>query len=269
MDSNSLFNPIQGEVSPARHLARIKKNTSPLILPLNRGNDASAAIQCETIKISQSSLGTPCHKFQQILIILSAVTRPRTFPTEFHPIAAQLHVHRPARARNPEKLLSSSLKPTTRCVVVCCFRFVRPLLSDQTVGHYPPTVRLAFTDPLQCHSFPPRVHESVDPLFVNVAALLLLLLRPGRDNHPVIGPLLFLDDTRARVWRFFWARKDWGGHFGPFWVSGCDFTWMWFDYSRMTKKMMEEKGARRGWRFVGSRWYLRDKIRNDYIKQMK
>lgn len=127
MDSNSLFNPIQGEVSPARHLARIKKNTSPLILPLNRGNDASAAIQCETIKISQSSLGIPCHKFQQILIILSAVTRPRTFPTEFHPIAAQLHVHRPARARNPEKLLSSSLKPTTRCVVVCCFRFVRPL----------------------------------------------------------------------------------------------------------------------------------------------
>lgn len=198
MDSNSLFNPIQDDVSPARHLARIKKNTSPLILPLNRRNDASAAIQCETIKISQSSLGTPCHKFQQILIILSAVTRPRTFPTEFHPIAAQLHVHRPARARNPEKLLSSSLKPTTRCVVVCCFRFVRPLLSDQTVGHYPPTVRLAFTDPLQCHSFPPRVHESVDPLFVNVAALLLLLLRPGRDNHPVIGPLLFLDDARAR-----------------------------------------------------------------------
>lgn len=81
----------------------------PLISSLNRRKDASAAIQCETIKISPSRVpATPYHKFQQILIILSAVTRPRTFSTEFQPIVVQLHVHRPGsrsrRARNPEKL---------------------------------------------------------------------------------------------------------------------------------------------------------------------
>lgn len=155
MDSNSLFNPIQGEVSPARHLARIKKNTSPLILPLNRGNDASAAIQCETIKISQSSLGTPCHKFQQILIILSAVTRPRTFPTEFHPIAAQLHVHRPARARNPEKLLSSSLKPLVASLFVASVLFAlssltKPLATILPSVSLSPILFSVIPSPLVC-----------------------------------------------------------------------------------------------------------------------
>ena len=87
-----------GRVSTLQHRREEKRKKEreeewtgqlPLILSLNRRIDASAAIQCETIKISRSGaeLGTPCHKFQQILIILSGVTRPRTFPTEFQAIA--------------------------------------------------------------------------------------------------------------------------------------------------------------------------------------
>ena len=50
---------------------------------------------------------TPYHKFQQILIILSGVTRPRTFPTEFQRLRGSCMCIGPVPclrlARNPEK----------------------------------------------------------------------------------------------------------------------------------------------------------------------
>lgn len=151
----------RGKGKKGRKEERIRQ--LPLILSLNRRNDASAAIQCETIKISRSGaeLGTPCHKFQQILIILSGVTRPRTFPTEFQaivprscacigPVAARARPSKKSR-KVPPGSLNATIR--ARCLLLLFVRVFSPL---RPFRPFPPLgaslSRAALSS--KCHSFP-------------------------------------------------------------------------------------------------------------------
>lgn len=148
-------------------------------------------------KSERDPLGTPCHKFQQILIILSSVTRPRTFPTEFQAIAAQLHVHRPgcnARAQEIQRSFTGLVKSghSRRCLLL---PFVRPSSSNvlPSSGN-----RLTFTSWSRTSVIPSffactDAQTCTKPLFVNVTRFFSVFFAVHATAP--LSPLLSFDDA--------------------------------------------------------------------------
>lgn len=143
-------------------------------------------------KSERDPLGTSCHKFQQILIILSGVTCPRTFPTEFQAIAVQLHVHRPgcnARAQEIQKSFAGLVKSghSRRCLLL---PFVRPSFSNVLPSS---GSRLTFTSWSRPSVIPSffvctDAQTCTKPLFVNVTRFFSVFFAVHATAPLSIGP---------------------------------------------------------------------------------
>lgn len=145
-----------------------------------------------------------------MLIILSDVTRPRTFSPEFHAIAAQLRVHRPCFSsqeieKNPLGLVKSdhSFLRLRRCLLL---PFLRPSSSSYRASL---AVSSWSCPPANVIPSPVAVHACTNlhrPLFVNVTAFLRRFSLSLRAPSP--SPLLFFGWCLGLVCGDFSSRRN-------------------------------------------------------------